>query len=87
MIIVSQDRDVIVNFERTQNIWIDDDILDKTNTSFDIVADEEAIGSYATEERAKEVLQEIIENYKINDFIQSDSVAIKNKVVYEMPEE
>ena len=92
MIIVSQDKDVIVNFDRTQNIWIDDDVLDKTNTSFDIVADEQTIGTYATEERAKEVLQEIIERYHVlkknTVYAQGDSNFTFNEhYYYEMPKE
>ena len=91
MIIVSQDKDVIVNFDRTQNIWIDDDVLDKTNTSFDIVADEQTIGTYATEERAKEVLQEIVERYHVlkknTVYAQGDSGFTFNEhYYYEMPE-
>lgn len=87
MIIVSQDKDVIVNFDRTQNIWIDDDVLDKTNTSFDIVADEQTIGTYATEERAKEVLQEIIERYtNWNNFVCGQPTGFCSPK-YEMPKE
>lgn len=94
MIIVSQDKDVIVNFDRTQNIWIDDDVLDKTNTSFDIVADEQTIGTYATEERAKEVLNGIIRAYEkagnlafeINEG-EDEARLIHNSNVFEMPKE
>ena len=92
MIIVSQDKDVIVNFDRTQNIWIDVDVLDKTNTSFDIVADEQTIGTYATEERAKEILKEMVRKYELG----TNKIKIKNSrgaeivernIIYEMPKE
>ena len=43
------------------------------------------LGEYKTEERAKEVLQEIIEAYKESGITQIDNVQVKNKVVYEMP--
>lgn len=46
----------------------------------------EELGEYKTEERAKEVLQEIIEAYKESRFIELDSIKAENKVVYEMPE-
>lgn len=93
MIIVSQDRDNIINFDKIKNIWIDDNILDKTNTDFEICADGESLGHYKTEEKAKEVLQEIQERYehtqylkcfnRINDLYE---VGIKD-FAYEMPEE
>ena len=44
MIIVSQDKMKIFNFDRIKNIWIDDNVLDKTNTDFEICADGEALG-------------------------------------------
>ena len=87
MIIVSQDKDVIVNFDRTQNIWIDDDVLDKTNTSFDIVADEQTIGTYATEERAKEVLEEIVESYTNWNNLVCGQPTGECSPKYEMPKE
>lgn len=59
MIIVSQDRKTIVNFDKVKSIWIDDNVLDKTNTEFEICADGENLGYYKT----KEILQEIAEKY------------------------
>lgn len=43
------------------------------------------LGEYKTEERAKEVLQEIIEAYKESGITQIDNVQVENKVIYEMP--
>ena len=63
MIIVSQDKDSIINFDKTQNIWIDDNVLDKTNATFEIYADGEILGEYATETRANEILSEIAKCY------------------------
>ena len=73
MIIVSQDKKTIVNFDKVKSIWIDDNVLDKTNTEFEICAGGETLGFYTTEKRAKEVLQEITDMYR-------------NRV-YEMPKE
>ena len=64
MIIVSQGKDELVNFNRTESVWINVDGEGKflieatadTNTT---------LGTYKTEERAKEVLQEIIEIHKV----------------------
>ena len=66
MIIVNQDKDNIINFDNIKSIWIDDNVLDKTDTMFEIYADDEFIAEYSTEERAKEVLQEIIEIHRIS---------------------
>ena len=64
MIIVSQDKSTIVNFDNVEIIWIDDNVLDKTEPMFKINADTGEtgveLGEYKTEERAKEVLAEIV---------------------------
>ena len=97
MIIVSQDKDIIVNFDRVTSIWIDDNVLNKTNATFDIVADEGTIGTYKTEERAKEVLEEImqkIEDVSWTNLMDNLQIAIHDKnfggalsSVYRMPKE
>lgn len=43
MIIVSQERDIIVNFDRIESIWINNNILDNTRCRFSIVAGEDTI--------------------------------------------
>lgn len=63
MIIVSQDKDNVINYDNVTSLWIDDNVLDKTNTTFYINADDDFLGEYETEERAKEVLKEIVEKY------------------------
>ena len=47
------------------------------------------LGEYKTEERAKKVLQEIIETYRDYKTAELDGYAnvLQNTVVYEMPEE
>jgi hypothetical protein len=59
MIIVSQDEDLIVNFENITTL----DKEGKIIFAVDGNANSRQIGHYKTEERAKEVLQEIINKY------------------------
>lgn len=61
MIIVSQDRTRMVNFERVEILGIDLDNRKQIGVSFNKSA--LYLGTYKTEERAKEVLQEIINKY------------------------
>lgn len=89
MIIVSQDKDNVINYDNVTSLWIDDNVLDKTNTTFYINADENFLGEYETEERAKEVLQEITEKICEGSNIQMDIEGINcevSKQIYYMPE-
>ena len=66
MIIVSQDKDKIVNFDNLTQIYITRD-EEETATfiryeTVDSLYDD--LGQYKTEERAKEVLQKILSKYK-----------------------
>ena len=98
MIIVSQDRDKIVNFDNLTQVYI---TQDEEETAYfirfetvDSLYDD--LGEYETEERAKEVLQEIYKNYSgfelircVNDnFQQKLIIGNKNKYfdIYQMPE-
>lgn len=67
MVIISQNKNRIINFDNILEIWIDSNILDKTEPAFTINAETDStvieIGNYATEERAKEVLQQIACRY------------------------
>ena len=88
MIILSQDKDEIFNFDRIANIWINKEILeDKTNT-YEIYADGEILGEYKTEQKAKDILQEIMRQYEFcnEEYYQSGYGYVKN-MVYEMPED
>lgn len=86
MIIVSQDKDKIINYDNVQLLWINEHILNKTIKTFYIYADHDFLGEYETEERAKEVLQEIINSYLDcnEENIYEKFAYVKNKV-YEMP--
>lgn len=83
MIIVSQNKNAIVNFDKIQLCRIRKEgivyALLNEYDSFDL-------GKYKTEERAKEVLQEIISKYKQWNKDANNAVTIIPKV-YEMPKE
>ena len=89
MIIVSQDKKEVINFEKILSVKLfhddeDKECLYEIYTTVNAPGDNYILlGTYATEERAKEVLQEIIDTYKFN---RCEAVGQKN-AVYEMPEE
>lgn len=88
MIILSQDRNSIVNYDNVKSIWIT--VMDKSehdkDAKFFIVADSEILGGYDTEERAKEVLQEIIDMYiQSNEELRSTGYGYVRNTVYEIP--
>ena len=95
MIIVSQDKDNIVNFDNIVSIGINDFDIDRETTFQRITAETieitTVLGDYKTEERAKEVLQEIIGFYKKTDCIIGIGDSLKQVVnlpkVFEMPKE
>ena len=99
MIIVSQDKRDILNYDFTQRIG-----LDRETNFTSIVAYQNGnaeaeclwLGSYKTEERAKEVLGEIINIYKGTEAFKvvsgrildsTGTVAINKGFVYKMPED
>ena len=63
MIIVSQDKKEIINFDKIKNIKLDP-VLDCRNIIVNLDSVYTDIGSYKTEERSKEVLQEIVMLFK-----------------------
>ena len=84
MIIVSQDKKKIINFERiTEVIVSDKDICVRDNFE---VQKGLIIATYESEERAKEVLQGIVETYEDchASTVSTGYGYVKNKV-YEMP--
>lgn len=62
MIIINQDKDLIVNFDNVNAIGLNKDnaaqIVSTTSNG-----DKQKLGLYESEERAKEVLKEIIKRY------------------------
>ena len=98
MIIVSQDKMEIFNFEEIFRLYVDNWSNEEFATEpdcFCIKAEKSSdnmicayLGEYETEERAKEVLQEIIEAYlgcNVQNVL-AEYAYVKNKV-YEMPKE
>lgn len=61
MIIVSQDKETIINFDKVTEIAQEDGEIGVSN---DLYSDNfQVIGIYETEERAKEIIQEIAQRY------------------------
>ncbi len=103
MIIVSQDKETVLNFDNIQNIRIEEyGTHVKGKKTYKIFAGNfegyaTKLGTYAIKERAKEVLQEIYKVYSdftlikyVNEEYQ-DQLIISNKNkyfdIYEMPED
>ena len=63
MIIVSQDKEEILNFDRIENVWID--VSGEGEFTIEATADTNStLGHYKTKDRAKEVLQAIAGMYQ-----------------------
>ncbi len=89
MIIVSQEKDEIVNFDNIINIMITDCDGDFVISAVALVGVDDVyreLGYYKTEEKAKEVLQEIVNKYRQWNKDNNNSVTVIPKV-YEMPKE
>ena len=89
MIIVSQDKDVIINFDNIANlVVIENNIVSICNVEETTGI---TIGKYKTEERAKEVLQEIVRLYRRCQQVIGERGGVANFIyppkVYEMPKE
>ena len=84
MIIVSQDKDAILNFDNVIGIRTAVDVESKKEKliAIDIIDGERYyIAKYTTEERAKEVLEEIIKTYtcgKILNMALQRGLALRN---------
>lgn len=94
MIIVSQDKCTIVNLDNIKTIELDRETDFKSIIIFRETNEVETgvcgllIGHYTTRERAKEVLQEIIETYEdCNASAASTGYGYVKNRVYEMPED
>lgn len=84
MVIVSQDKGEIINFDNMTRVYItfdedDDDVYIRTETVDSLYED---LGYYKTEGRAKEVLQEITEFWR-----NGAMTDCKGFICYEMPKE
>lgn len=90
MIIVSQDKTKIVNFDNLIQIYITQDEEETANfiryESVDSLYED--LGEYKTEERAKEVLQEIIKSYRDYRIAECDGYTnvLQETAVFDIPE-
>ena len=90
MLIVNQDRDKIVNFGNLTQVYITQDeekiaCFIRFETVDSLYDD---LGEYKTEERAKEVLQEIVSKYKTTLYNSRTNETVVNiPKVFEMPTE
>lgn len=92
MIIVSQDKDNIVNFDNVVSIGIEDFDLNDKNCFQRITAEtlgtSVLLGDYKTEERAKEVLKEITKKYENSMWrLGRNTLSFEDEFIYEMPKE
>lgn len=95
MLIVSQDKDGIINFENITAIRLIVNLEDNKRNmiAIDTVnAERYTVAKYVTEERAKEVIREIIKKYeKINlgKYFNAPMIELHGdkSFVYEMPKE
>lgn len=99
MIIVSQDKMEIFNFEEIFRLYVDNWSNEEFATEpncFCIKAEKSSdnmicafLGEYKTEERAKEVLQEIIKSYRYYRTAECDGYTnvLQETAVFEMPED
>lgn len=92
MIIVSQDKDEIINFDNISSIVINDAWDDKPGQviiATDVRENRHTLGYYKSEERAKEVLQEIIKSYRHYRTAECDGYTnvLEETAVFEIPKE
>lgn len=80
MIIVSQDKETIINFERITEVVLSRNVISVTDNIYKNKG--EVIGEYESEERAKEVFREITEFWK-----NGAMTDCKGFICFEMPEE
>lgn len=88
MIIVSQDKTRLINFERVEILGID--LKNNKQICCGFNQGNIVLGKYATEERTKEVLQETIEAIRGKSEISITQGEIKSECFggfYEMPED
>lgn len=92
MVIISQDKTMILNFEYIETIEIRNP-LENNNGKFKILCDttsdnQYTIAEYEKEKRAKGVLQEIIKSYREyrTAVVDGYTNVLEETAVYEMPE-
>lgn len=95
MIIVSQDKNMIINFNSIVSTYVIKDYVSEEKGykgyNIDFATNEEinfVLATYETEERAREVLQEIIEAYRDYRTAECDGYTnvLQETALFEMPE-
>lgn len=90
MLIISQDKKNVINFDKVTNTWIENE-----ENEFNIYSDGELLGIYKTEDRAEKVLQEITIAYTNIELINTRQFQLETiiygrdlarLICYEMPE-
>lgn len=90
MILVNQNKDMVVNFDNITRVYMSQD---EEETAYYIRLETvdslyDDLGKYDTEERAKEVLQKIVSKYKTILYNSKTNETVVNiPKVYEMPKE
>lgn len=100
MLIVSQDKEKIVNFEQMASLYVDSWSNEEFATEpncFCIKAEKASdnlisifLGEYETEERAKEILEEILEKMQHKSFVEMSAEGVTTEIsdgIYRMPKE
>ena len=95
MIIVSQNKNLIINFNNIVSTYVIKNYVSEEKGyqgyNIDFATNEEinfVLATYDTEERAKEVLQEIVSKYKVTLYNSKTNETVVNvPKVYEMPTE
>lgn len=85
MLIVNQNKDLVVNVNKVEMIGINPDCKEQIACTFETGAQD--IGIYENEARAKEVFLEIINRYKNWENLKAGQAAGVCLPVYEMPKE
>ena len=95
MIIISQNEELIINNNNVTSIYrefVEDEKIKYRLTAEMVTSSEIILGEYKTEERAKEILQEMVRKYKLG----TNKIKIKTSrgaeivernIIYEMPKE
>ena len=88
MLILSQQKNKIVNFSNLIQIYITKDEQENYIRFETIAGLYDDLGIYNTKERAKEILQEIIKEYRDYRTAECDGYTnvLQETAVYEMPE-
>ncbi|MBS5722190.1 MAG: hypothetical protein KHW50_07435 [Clostridium sp.] len=98
MIIVSQDKKAIHNFDNVLSLQIVPTLKEYSIEVCDAINDGSSLGIYSSEERAKEVLQEIIKRYSSYLKLEGGPAILRGQIdiqpnifnipkVFEMPKE